>query len=122
MNECQRDPNIKTKEDPRDDIRRILQIRDYKKLFVDTAVTTTHFLKNCVRVRKFTELSNSEKLMEMSEGDVKNQLLKENQTACKRGAMNFEDFCYEMYNQYILIDPDFKKYEFDFGEDDDEYE
>ena len=31
---------------------RINQLKDYRKLFTDTMVTTTHFLKKCVKVPK----------------------------------------------------------------------
>ena len=34
-----------------------MQIKDYRKLFSDTAVTTTHFLKKCIRVPKIEEFS-----------------------------------------------------------------
>lgn len=54
---CPRDPNIKTKENPHGDLKRILKIKDNRKLFVDTAVTTTHFLKNCIKVKKLQEKS-----------------------------------------------------------------
>ena len=52
---CSRDPNIKTKEDPVNDLRRILEIQDNRTLFADTVITTTHLLKKCVRVPKIDE-------------------------------------------------------------------
>ena len=30
-------------------------LKDYRKLFVDTMITTTHFLKKCVKVPKIDE-------------------------------------------------------------------
>lgn len=47
---CPRDPNIRTNEDPYDELERTQKIEDFRKLFADTAVTTTHLLKKCVRV------------------------------------------------------------------------
>ena len=38
-------------------MQRIMQIKDYRKLFADTIVTTTHFLKKCVKVPKIDEFS-----------------------------------------------------------------
>ena len=35
-----------------EDYERILKIKDNKKLFADTMVTTTHMLKKCVKVKK----------------------------------------------------------------------
>jgi len=49
---CPRDPNIRTNEDPYDELERTQKIEDFRKLFADTAVTTTHLLKKCVRVPK----------------------------------------------------------------------
>ena len=57
IQDCHRDPNIKTREDQQEDLQRIMQIKDYRKLFVDTIVTTTHFLKKCVRVPKIEEMT-----------------------------------------------------------------
>ena len=55
MSECYRDPNIKTRVDYQEDWKRIMGLKDYRKLFVDTMITTTHFLKKCAKVRKIDE-------------------------------------------------------------------
>ena len=47
---CPRDPNIRSKVDTEDDFVRIQKIKDYRKLNADTVVTTTHFLKKCIVV------------------------------------------------------------------------
>ena len=54
IDDCPRDPNYKTKVNIVDDAERILKIKDYKKLFADTVVTTTHMLKKCIKVPKVT--------------------------------------------------------------------
>lgn len=60
IDNCPRDPNIKTKVADYDtDIQRIQKIQDFRKLFADTAVTTTHLLKKCVKVPK-VELATAE--------------------------------------------------------------
>ena len=45
---CPRDPNLKTKIDSDTDYERIQKISDFKKLYGDSTVQTTHFLKKCV--------------------------------------------------------------------------
>jgi hypothetical protein len=57
INDCPRDPNLRTNEDPYDELERTQKIEDFRKLFADTAVTTTHFLKKCVRVPRLYEES-----------------------------------------------------------------
>ena len=57
IDNCPRDPNIRTHEDPYTEIERTQKIEDFRKLFADTAVTTTHFLKKCVRVPRLYEES-----------------------------------------------------------------
>lgn len=52
IKECPRDPNIKTRESITEGMDRINQLKDYRKIFSDTMVTTTHFLKKCVKVPK----------------------------------------------------------------------
>ena len=50
IDNCPRDPNIRSKVDTEKDFERIQKIKDYRKLNADTVVTTTHFLKKCVLV------------------------------------------------------------------------
>ena len=50
--DCPRDPNFKTFELIEEEIFRIAKITENKKLFPETAVTTTHFLKKCIKVPK----------------------------------------------------------------------
>ena len=57
IDKCPRDPNLKTKEDIYNEFERINTMKDCKKLFADTAVTTTLLLKKCVKVPKL-ELRN----------------------------------------------------------------
>jgi len=52
IDDCPRDPNIKTKLNPYTELSRIIKLKDFRKLFGDTAVTTTFFLKKCVQVPK----------------------------------------------------------------------
>jgi hypothetical protein len=60
IDDCPRDPNLRTREDPYEELERTQKIEDFRKLFADTAVTTTHFLKKCVRVpRLYEESANS---------------------------------------------------------------
>lgn len=52
---CARDPNIKTKSDIDEEFSRITKIKDFKKLHADTMINTTHFIKKSVMVPINTE-------------------------------------------------------------------
>lgn len=54
---CPRDPNMKQTSltQINVDYERILKIKDNKKLFIDSAVTTTHFMKKCIKVPKYEQ-------------------------------------------------------------------
>jgi hypothetical protein len=56
-------------------------------------VMTTHFLKRCIKIPKGDELA---------ENSVEVRKLKN--APFRRGVMKFEDYNYNMYNPYILID------------------
>ena len=110
IDECPRDPNIKTRGDPVADMERVQKLKDYRVLFSDTAVTTTHFLKKCIKVRKFDPDDHEgadEDDIEMLEYEQKEEQKKNN---FKRGAMMFEDYNYNMFNKYVLVNPN-KEYE-----------
>ena len=46
------DPNIRSGSDAMLEASRILSMKDGKRLYTDTQVTTTTFLKNCIKVPK----------------------------------------------------------------------
>ena len=75
-----------------------------KKLFCETSVTTTHFLKSCVKVPKSILIDPSYEIDKPKDEDIKKFKTKE-QSAFKRGVMNFEDYNYKTYNKHILVDP-----------------
>jgi|DEB0MinimDraft_12_1074336.scaffolds.fasta_scaffold19958_3 hypothetical protein len=62
IDDCPRDPNLKTKADPHVDVDRLIKLKDYRKLFADTVVTTTHMLKKCIKVPKVYIQSATEPL------------------------------------------------------------
>lgn len=47
---CDKDPNFKTKEAAEDSEQRILHMQNFRKLHADTSVSTTHFIKKSVMV------------------------------------------------------------------------
>lgn len=56
IEQCERDPNMKTinnKEDMESEFQRVTQLKDFRKLFPDTQIATTIFLKKCIKVRKY---------------------------------------------------------------------
>jgi len=101
---CPRDPNLKTKEDNDEDYVRLSKLKDYRTLFGDTMVTTTHFLKKCIKVPKLVLQTNAiptglppEKYYDSSR--------RQKIEPFKRGSMIFDDYNYDLYNKYILVDP-----------------
>ena len=88
MEQCPRDPNLRSQVDLKEDYARIQKIKDYRKLNADTVVTTTHFLKKCVLVP--ARMSDEE------QGIIQHNPF-------KRGAMQFDDFNYDLHNPYILV-------------------
>jgi hypothetical protein len=55
IEDCNKDPNFKTKEKIEDDVHRLNQLKDDKKVFADSIVITTALLKNCIKVPKLYE-------------------------------------------------------------------
>ena len=82
IEECPRDPNIRSKVDTELDYERIQKIKDYRKLHADTVVTTTHFLKKCVIVPNKPANEVEEKKLNKA-------------NPFKRGSMQFDDFNYD---------------------------
>ena len=83
-----------------------MQIKDFRNLFTDTVVTTTHFLKKCIKVPKV----HIRQLFEdptagVSEAEAVKIIERQGRNVFKRGSMNFEDYNYDFYNKFILIDP-----------------
>ena len=57
IEQCPRDPNMKTGHlEPDAEIERIQRIKDFRKLFSDTMVLTTHFLKRCIKIPKIKQI------------------------------------------------------------------
>lgn len=50
IDQCTRDPNLKTGAQMAFDWERIQRIKDFRKLYVDTVVQTTQYLKNAVKI------------------------------------------------------------------------
>lgn len=71
---------------------------------------TTHMLKKCIKVPKVIAQSNIEP---NGLPPVEYDRIVERQKIepFKRGVMCFDDFNYDLYNQYILVDPNFQESE-----------
>lgn len=85
-----------------------MQIKDYRKLFSDTLVTTTHFLKECIKIPKIEDgeiFSVYNTNAKYTPQEIARMEKDQQVRAFQRGAMNFEDYNYDQYNQYILVDP-----------------
>ena len=79
-------------------------MKDCKKLFADTAVTTTLLLKKCVRVPKL-ELKNDLSPDGLTWNEYNRETARQFTKPFQRGAMSFDDYNYDQFNKYILIDP-----------------
>lgn len=90
--DCKRDPNFRTDANIETDILRLNQIKDQKKLHVDTVVSTTHFMKKSVMI-PVDQGSNG-------------QMTEPNNTThpFMRGIMTFDDFNYTQFNDYVLLE------------------
>jgi hypothetical protein len=92
IEECPKDPNIKTlklDQEIEEEYQRIQKIKKYRTLFADTGVVTTQMLKKCVLVPREKEEDNERHFEE---------------NPFTRGSMKFDDFNYGLYNPHILIE------------------
>jgi hypothetical protein len=85
-------------------------IKDFRKLFADTAVTTTHFLKKCVKVPKITTATKDDPTG-LPVMEAQRILEQQQKDYFRRGVMHFEDYNYAMYNRHLLINPDIDEYD-----------
>ena len=116
IEDCPRDPNMKTNKEIDEEDDRINQIKDFRKLFSDTMILTTQFFKRCVKVPMIktigdvfkeidTPSQSDYKAAAVEEEDENNQQMEVYyKDPFKRGVMRFEDYNYNIYNKYILID------------------
>ena len=101
-----------------EEIKRINGIKDRRKLFADTQVVTTHFLKKCVAVPVYDEddleeATSPDKVatkgdkMRMPTAEEYEEIKEMHQRSVfKRGGMNFEDYNYRSFNKFILVNRD----------------
>jgi hypothetical protein len=93
IDDCPRDPNMRTKNNNvESEFSRIQKMKDFRKLFADTLVQTTHMLKKSVAIPIKGE----------EDGDVL-EVPKNTQNPFMRGVMEFDDYNYKMHNQYVLV-------------------
>lgn len=91
IDDCTRDPNLKTNAKANEDILRIQRMKDYRKLFADSVVQTTHLLKKSVMVPiKYDDDGSTD------QADAYGPFM--------RGIMEFDDYNYSIHNPYVLIE------------------
>ena len=99
---CPRDPNIvtlKDKDEIEKDAKRLERIKEGKKKFVETQVTTTQMMKTLVKVPFiYDKYDKHGRLIQGTE----QALTRQNKDVFQRGIMHFDDVNYEMYNKYIF--------------------
>ena len=91
IDDCTRDPNIKTGLKAEQEFERIQRMKDFRKLFADSIVQTTQMLKKSIKVPvKYDEDDN---LVEVHA-----------YTPFMRGVMEFDDYNYTLHNPFVLIE------------------
>ena len=92
INDCMRDPNIKTHAKADQEFDRIQKMKDFRKLYADSVCTTTHLLKKAVMIPiKYDDEGNQEEV-----GHAYNPFM--------RGVMEFDDYNYAVHNPYVLVE------------------
>ena len=92
ITDCTRDPNIKTGAKVDSEFERIQKMKDFRKLFADSIVQTTHLLKKSVMVPiKYDDDGNIEEV-----AHAYNPFM--------RGVMEFDDYNYAIHNPYVLVE------------------
>lgn len=96
IDDCTRDPNIKTQAKADIEFERIQKMKDFRKLYADSVIQTTHLLKKSVMIPiKYDD-----------EGQIEDVLHAYN--PFMRGVMEFDDYNYAVHNPYVLVeDPKF---------------
>ena len=90
--DCMRDPNIRTGVKADVEFDRIQKMKDYRKLFADSVVQTTHLLKKSVMIPiKYDDDGNIEEVT-----NAYNPFM--------RGVMEFDDYNYAVHNPYVLVE------------------
>ena len=93
IDNCFRDPNLKTDANPNLELERLGNLKDYRKLHVDTTINTTHFIKKAVMVPLDFDEKGNEKINETHQ-----------EHPFMRGIMNFDDYNYKSFNDYVLLE------------------
>jgi hypothetical protein len=91
IDQCTRDPNLRTSFRIEEEFDRINKIQDFRKLHADTVVNTTHFIKKSVMIPL--------------EIDDDGAVLKPNNVThpFSRGIMEFDDFNYKPFNEIVFV-------------------
>ena len=90
--DCTRDPNIKRTGKADAEFERIQKMKDFRKLFADSVIQTTHLFKKLVCIPiKYDEESQLEEV-------------KDAYTPFMRGVMEFDDYNYAIHNPYVLVE------------------
>lgn len=69
-------------------------------------VLTTHMLKKCIKVPKLYKKVDKYDYLGLSEKEYNYQMALQKKQAFKRGVMMFEDYNYDQFNKFILVDPE----------------
>ena len=96
VEECTRDPNIKTHAKADEEFERIQKMKEFKKLYCDSIAQTTIMLKKSVMIP--ITIDAEEQIEEVPHA----------YNPFMRGVMEFDDYNYDIHNPYVLVeDPKF---------------
>jgi len=82
LDECPRDPNLKTAADFDTEEKRLAKMKDFKKLLSDSLGVTSKFFKSLIR---------------RGAGDEMNEY-----NPFSIGALSFDDYSYKYFNEVVL--------------------
>ena len=83
---------MKTGQNPENEASRIQKIRDFRKLYADTVIQTTHFLKKSIMIP-----------LKVDGDDAQTDVVSNPYHPFMRGVMEFDDYNYKLYNPYVLL-------------------
>jgi hypothetical protein len=104
--DCPQEPNIRTTWNLQGEHLRVSRIQSLRKLFAETNVATTQFLKTCVKVPKVDVVDELASDYGEKKAKEQDQYYRQYNNFFQRGAMLFEDYNYQRFNEHILVNKD----------------
>jgi hypothetical protein len=107
IDQCMHDPNLRTMPpDIDEDEIRLYNASNFRKMHVDSVVSTTHFFKKAVMLPQDleNESDGDNQVKGTANGKQNKKGPREVQQPFVRGIMQFDDYNYKAFNPYVLIE------------------